>query len=313
MILQSEIVILRVGNQPQIIRTRREAFAWAQAQRAAGRRLGIVPTMGALHQGHLSLLQASLAECDDTILTIFVNPTQFGPHEDFDRYPRDLSADLGLLADEGLDVAMVFAPTTDEMYGPHHATSVRPAAVATRWEGAHRPDHFEGVATIVLKLFLTAPAHQAYFGQKDFQQVAVIRAMVRDLDVPIQITSCATVREEDGLAMSSRNRYLSPGERTSALAIHRSLQQAVRAVADGQQDTKQLIDGMRKTLTGAGIEKIDYVAVVDPDTLEPLRQIDNCGVALIAAHVGTTRLIDNAVLMNAIHKNAIHKNAVPKD
>ena len=174
--------------------------------------------------------------------------------------------------------------------------SWKPPAVAQLWEGRHRPDHFQGVATVVLKLLNTIPADRAYFGQKDFQQVAVIRAMVRDLDVPVEIATCPTVREEDGLAMSSRNRYLSETERQTALSIQQSLQQTAQDVAAGKLDVEPLVTAMRKTMETAGVDKIDYVAIVDPNTLQPLDHIGDAAVALIAAHVGSTRLIDNAIL-----------------
>jgi pantoate--beta-alanine ligase len=262
--------------------------------RAAGKKVGLVPTMGALHEGHLSLVRASQAECELTVVTIFVNPTQFGPSEDFQRYPRTLEADLAALAPCG--AVAVFAPANQEVYPPGFSTYVEPPAVGSRWEGECRPGHFRGVATIVLKLFQMATADVAYFGQKDYQQALVIRHMVRDLDVPIQVRVCPIVRESDGLAMSSRNQYLNDQQRVQARALSDSLQLAVREVQRGQRDAAAVADGMRRVLADAGIERVDYIALADPETLEPVTEIRDRVVALIAAHVGQTRLIDNCYL-----------------
>jgi pantoate--beta-alanine ligase len=264
---------------------------WVRAARAAGKSIGLVPTMGALHEGHLSLARASQAECDLTVVTIFVNPTQFGPQEDFGKYPRTLEADLESLRTTGAD--LVFVPTNAEMYPADFSTYVEPPRSALRWEGECRPGHFRGVATIVLKLFNAAQADIAFFGQKDYQQVAVIRQMVRDLDVPVEIRVCPTVREPDGLAMSSRNRYLSLDERRQAVALSRGLKMAEQLASQGQRDASALIASVRQTLHDAGITRIDYVAVVDSDSLEPVAELNGPAVVLIAAFVGGTRLIDN--------------------
>jgi len=247
--------------------------------------------MGALHEGHLSLVRAAQAECGFTVVTIFVNPTQFAPHEDFDKYPRTLAADLDALVSCRAD--LVFAPSRDEMYPAGCATFVEPPPVAQRWEGECRPGHFRGVATVVLKLFNLAQADVAFFGHKDYQQAAVIRRMVQDLNVPIEIRVCPTVRELDGLAMSSRNRYLNADERRQALAISRSLHLADRLAATGERQAAKLVEAMRGALAEAQIGRIDYVAVVDSESLEPVSELAGPAIALIAANVGTTRLIDN--------------------
>lgn len=278
-------------ERPKLVHTAHELRASVRAARAAGQVIGLVPTMGALHEGHLSLVRASQAECGLTVVTIFVNPTQFAPHEDFDKYPRTLAADLEALASCRAD--LVFAPSAAEMYPPGCATFVEPPLVGQRWEGECRPGHFRGVATVVLKLFNLAQADVAFFGQKDYQQAAVIRRMVQDLNVPIEIRVCPTVREPDGLAMSSRNRYLSADQRRQALAISRSLRLADQLAAGGQRQAAQLVEAMQRVLAEAQISRMDYVAVVDPETLEPVTELTGPVIALIAAKVGTTRLIDN--------------------
>jgi pantoate--beta-alanine ligase len=269
----------------------------ADAQKAVidvkrvGKKIGIVPTMGALHDGHLSLVEASVSECDYTVVTIFVNPIQFGPHEDLTKYPRDLDKDHRSLERCGVD--LVFAPTPDEIYAPRHSTYVSPPSVADRLEGVLRPGHFQGVATIVLKLFNIIPADVAYFGQKDYQQSRVVVDMVADLNLPISIQVCPTLREHDGLAMSSRNVYLSPHERQRATGLSEALNRAAGMFRDGEGRTRIIIEEMRKRLYAAGVRKIEYVEIVDPVTLEPLDEATPFSIALIAAYVGKTRLIDN--------------------
>jgi pantoate--beta-alanine ligase len=250
--------------------------------------------MGALHEGHLSLVAHSQEACDFTLVTIFVNPTQFGANEDFSRYPRTLPRDLEQLRER--DVDLVFAPDATEMYAKGFSTYVEPPAVSRRWEGECRPGHFRGVATIVLKLFLQAQADLALFGAKDFQQARVIQRMSLDLDIPTEVRVCPTIREPDGLAMSSRNRYLSAEERARALALSQGLMTAEAMVAQGERDAGKLVAAIRERLAAAAITDIDYVAVVDPDTLEPIRQVAGSARALIAARVGSTRLIDNCEL-----------------
>jgi pantoate--beta-alanine ligase len=276
---------------PILATTRDEVQRVLAVARQAGKRIGVVPTMGALHDGHLSLIRASNDDCDFTVVTIFVNPTQFGPHEDFERYPRTLDRDIELLASCRVD--LVFAPTNQEMYPAGFSTYVEPPKVADPLEGQCRPGHFRGVATVVLKLFNSVPADVAYFGQKDYQQSLVIRKMVEDLNVPVSIRVCPTVREPDGLAMSSRNAYLSPVQRQQALALSGSLNLAAEMIRQGQRDASLIESKMRQALAVAGIDRIDYVAIADLQTLDGVHTIDGPVVALIAAYVGQTRLIDN--------------------
>lgn len=261
-----------------------------QLQRA-GKRVGLVPTMGALHEGHLSLVRRSVEQCDATVVTIFVNPTQFGPQEDFARYPRTFASDLQKLAAESAD--FVFTPADELMYPEEFSTFVDPPSVGDRLEGTCRPGHFRGVTTIVMKLFQIVPADVAFFGQKDYQQCLVIQHMVRDLNVPINIEICPTVRESDGLAMSSRNQYLSADQRKQGLALSRSLDHAVEMFQQDETDSNVVRSQMRQILSDAGITHVDYVALVDPHTLRDVETVGTGTMALIAAHVGKTRLIDN--------------------
>lgn len=275
------------------------AREYVLSARGKGQRVGIVPTMGALHQGHLSLVAESQKHCDVTIATIFVNPTQFAPHEDLQKYPRTLEQDCELLLSQG--AAAVFVPESSMIYPPGFSTYVQPPAVAASLEGEFRPDHFRGVATIVMKLFQILPGTHAFFGRKDYQQLKVIEAMVRDLNVGIDVVACDTVREPDGLALSSRNRYLDPEQRQIALQISRTLQNTQRRIQAGEKDVETLQHQMHLELLGDGdaaksVDKIDYATIVDADSLTPIRQIDGPAVALIAAFVGPTRLIDNLLL-----------------
>ncbi len=267
--------------------------------RGNGQRVGIVPTMGALHQGHLSLVAESRKHCDVTIATIFVNPTQFAPHEDLQKYPRTLEQDCELLQSHG--ASAVFIPESDMIYPPGFSTYVDPPAVGASLEGEFRPEHFRGVATVVLKLFQILPATHAFFGRKDYQQLKVIEAMVRDLNVGIDVVACDTVREPDGLALSSRNRYLDPAQRQIALQISKALQSIQRRVQAGETDVATLQHEMRQLLLGGGdaaksVDKIDYATIVDAESLATISKIDRPAVALIAAFVGPTRLIDNTLL-----------------
>lgn len=262
--------------------------------RLRGARIGLVPTMGALHEGHLSLVRAAKAECDLAVVTIFVNPTQFGPNEDYTRYPRTLEDDLANLERAGADV--VFLPEVAEIYPPGFSTCVLPPKVAEPLEGRFRPGHFQGVCTVVLKLFQLAPADIAFFGQKDFQQTVVIRRMVVDLNLPIEIRVLPTVRESDGLAMSSRNRYLSEQDRLRAAAVSRGLRAAMAAFSAGERRSASLSRLIGEELDKAGIDQIDYIAVANGDTLEEVEYATAGDVALVAARVGRTRLIDNMLL-----------------
>lgn len=276
---------------PVVVSTSSELSESLSASRRRGNRIGLVPTMGALHEGHLSLVDRAVAETDFVIVTIFVNPSQFGPNEDLAKYPQTLDDDLRALDGRA---AVVFVPSVEIMYPAGFSTYVAPPDVARRWEGECRPDHFRGVATVVLKLFMLCPADVAFFGEKDFQQAMVIRRMVDDLNVPMQIETCPTVREEGGLAMSSRNRYLLPEERLAALSICSSLAFAKDAILDGETNAERLVTKMKRRMMEAGVDSIDYVVLVDPETLEPREVIDSPSQALVAVHVGGTRLIDNA-------------------
>lgn len=251
--------------------------------------------MGALHQGHLSLVRASLEMTDVTIVTIFVNPTQFAPGEDLDAYPRTLDSDIQKLETCGGDV-VVFAPLESEMYPADATTQITPPAISKKLEGEFRPAHFGGVATIVLKLLNVTRADVAFFGQKDFQQVAVVKQMVKDLNVATKIHVCPIARAEDGLALSSRNAYLSPEEREIALSINRTLDAIENEIKSGLTDGFEVITEMRQSLIDAGVESIDYAIVADPATLETRDPIELPVVALVAVYVGKTRLIDNRVI-----------------
>ena len=282
------------SKAPQIITSCQQMHIAARQLQQSGRSVGVVPTMGALHAGHLSLVEASQQTCGATVVTIFVNPTQFAPEEDLVQYPRTLEADRAALAD--YDVDIVFTPTPADMYPDHYSTFVQPPNVADPLEGRSRPEHFRGVATVVLKLLNITAADDAFFGQKDYQQLQVIRAMVRDLNVPTTIHECPIVREPDGLAMSSRNRYLTAVEREQALSLARGIQAAAEMVDDGETSADKIREHVESILRDARVTDIDYVAVVDPQTLQSVGSIDGRAVCAIAARVGTTRLIDNGYL-----------------
>jgi pantoate--beta-alanine ligase len=264
------------------------------ALREAPRPIGFVPTMGYLHEGHLSLARRARAECAFVVMSIFVNPTQFGPQEDFDRYPRDLPRDIRLAEQVGVD--LIFAPPVEEMYPVGFSTYVEVGGVTARWEGERRPGHFRGVATIVLKLFNQVQPDRAYFGEKDYQQLQVVKKMVRDLDLQIEIVGCPIVREEDGLAMSSRNVYLSPEQRRAATVLYRALQRGRELAAQGEREVARLLEGMRAVLRSESLVQEDYLAIVDPTSLEPLERVAGPARILIAGRVGGVRLIDNVSL-----------------
>jgi pantoate--beta-alanine ligase len=277
-----------------VVSNRHEIYAKLDHERNSGRKIGLIPTMGALHNGHISLVKKSREVCDVSVATIFVNPSQFGPKEDFSRYPRTLESDLEKLDKAGTD--FVFVPDAQSIYPPGFSTYVEPPAVASKWDGEFRPGHFRGVTTVVLKLFQLIPATVAFFGRKDFQQCAVIRRMVEDLNVPIRIEICPTVRESDGLAMSSRNRYLSQPERQQSLGLWHALQGANDLIASGKRNVAEIEKAMRLILSDHSIERVDYAVIVDEETLEPLTTIEKTAVILLAAHVGSTRLIDNLLI-----------------
>lgn len=256
--------------------------------------VGLVPTMGALHAGHRSLMLAARGGCDVAVASIFVNPTQFGPTEDFGKYPRTFAEDCRLLEAAGIDV--LFHPAAGEMYPPGATTYVEVEGIGDRLDGASRPGHFRGVATVVAKLFNIIQPDFAFFGQKDAAQVAVLRRMVRDLNLPVEMVVCPTVRETDGLAMSSRNRYLSVEERQQALGLMHALEAARTLAEQGESKATRLLEAMMRPLqTYQGI-RVDYVAVVDPDTLLPIEDVGTGALLAIAAYVGSTRLIDNILL-----------------
>ncbi len=277
----------------EIFRDPKAMIARVEDLRRDGRRIAVVPTMGALHEGHLELLRVARARADVVILTIFVNPTQFAPHEDLAKYPRDEAGDLAKARTCGIDLA--FCPEAAAMYPPGSQTFVEVRELAVPLEGERRPGHFAGVATIVTKLFHITRPHVAVFGEKDYQQLAIIRRMVRDLDFGIEIVSVPIVREPDGLAMSSRNVYLSPEQRRAALALSRSLAAAETAFKGGERDPAALIAVATATIAAQPLVRIDYVAVRDADSLAELPRISGRAVMALAAFVGTTRLIDNRV------------------
>ncbi len=256
--------------------------------------LGFVPTMGYLHEGHLALVRRARAECPSVAASIFVNPTQFGPREDFARYPRDPERDLALLEKEGVD--LVFMPETEEMYPPGFDTWVEVGTITRRLEGRARPGHFRGVATVVCKLFNIVQPRRAYFGEKDAQQLRVVRKMVRDLNLPVEIVPVPTVREADGLALSSRNVYLSPAERQQALALSAALRLAQELVARGERRAAVIRARMRRRIRQEPDARIDYVSVADAETLEELTVVDRPALVSLAVRIGTTRLIDNVVV-----------------
>jgi pantoate--beta-alanine ligase len=283
-----------MDSRPKLVINIAELRDELAASRRAGKTIGLVPTMGALHEGHLSLVRAAKAECDYTVVSIYVNPSQFGPNEDLNKYPRTLENDLTLLAGCGAD--LVFAPSNEEVYRPGHATWVEVAAVAEPLEGVCRPGHFRGVATIVLKLLNMVQPDVAYFGQKDFQQALVIQRIAADLDVPVAIRVCPIVREADGLAMSSRNRYLTPAARQQALVLWKSLQLARELVGGGERSTAVIAARMREVIETAEDARIDYIALVNPDTLQQIETITGRTLAALAVKIDNTRLIDNCLL-----------------
>ena len=265
-----------------------------RSARLAGCVAGLVPTMGALHPGHVSLIEAARRDCDFVVTSIFVNPTQFGPGEDFSRYPRTLEADLKLCRDAGAD--LVFTPPVSAMYSETAQTIVRVTKLAQVLEGSHRPGHFDGVSTVVTKLFNVTEPDRAYFGQKDYQQQLIIRQMVIDLDLPMEIITCPTLREADGLAMSSRNRYLSADERDRSIQIFQALKLAEKLAAEPGKKPQEIAQAMTNHLSFVGGIEVQYAVVADSATLELLTERTSSAVALIAAKVGTTRLIDNQIL-----------------
>jgi pantoate--beta-alanine ligase len=277
------------------IETKADLRAACDDARAEGGAVGLVPTMGALHDGHLSLIRAARAANDFVVVTIFVNPLQFGPNEDFDRYPRALDADLARCRDAGVDC--VFSPTVLEMYPRGESlTVVHVNQLTTGLCGATRPTHFDGVTTVVTKLFALVGPSRAYFGRKDAQQLAVVTRMAADLDLPVEVIGCPIVRESDGLALSSRNRYLSAEQRESALILSAALRDGADAAIAGERDTRELVRRIRAIVVCEPVVELEYVEIVDAHDLRPLDALTGDVLIALAAHVGTTRLIDNVTL-----------------
>jgi len=266
----------------------------SRAARREGKRVGLVPTMGALHDGHLSLVRAARAASNVVAASIFVNPTQFGPNEDLAKYPRSFERDCQMLAGEGVD--FVFAPPVEEMYLAGAVTWVTVEELSCKLDGRSRPGHFRGVTTVVSKLFHIVEPDLAFFGQKDAAQVAIIRRMVRDLNLPVEIVVCPIVREADGLALSSRNAYLSPEQRKQALVLHRTLMRVQEMVDAGERKAEVLVAAGREEFRGEPAVRLDYLEVVNPATLDPVDDVASGALVAVAAYVGTTRLIDNVLV-----------------
>jgi len=278
----------------QVITNTEDTRAASRAARGAGKRIGFVPTMGALHDGHLSLVRAARASCDVVVASIFVNPTQFGPTEDLAKYPRSFERDRDLLEQEGVDV--IFAPSVEEMYPAGAVTWVTVEGLSEKLDGRSRPGHFRGVTTIVSKLFHIVEPDTAFFGQKDAAQVAIIRRMVRDLNLPVEIVVCPIVREPDGLALSSRNAYLDPEQRKKALVLHRSLMRVQEAIRSGEKQSRKLIEVGRTEFANEPSLRLDYFDIVDSETLDSVENVSRGSLVAVAAYVGSTRLIDNLLL-----------------
>jgi len=278
----------------QIIRTVQELRRRARAARLETNAIGIVPTMGALHAGHASLIRAARKQCGCVVVSVFVNPTQFGPHEDYARYPRTFDADCALARAEGADI--IFAPSVEELYPAGAATFVEVEGLSSRLDGQSRPGHFRGVTTVVSKLLIATEADRAFFGQKDAAQVAVVRRMATDLCLPAKIVVCPIVREPDGLAMSSRNAYLSADERRQALVLSRSIRHIESLVAGGERRREVLIGASRDAFAAEPDVRVDYIELVDGDTLLPVESAARRTLFAVAAWVGTTRLIDNTII-----------------
>lgn len=279
---------------PSVVRTSREMKKVSGGCAAAGAKLGFVPTMGALHAGHLSLVEEAVARADVTVVSVFVNPSQFGPGEDFDRYERDFEGDLEKLAACGVDY--LFHPAAEEVYPDGFQTAVSVGELGDRLCGPARPGHFDGVATVVLKLFNMVRPDFAVFGRKDYQQLAIVRRMVRDFDMDVEIVGMPTKRESDGLAMSSRNAYLGAEQRTRAAAINRALREVAGRFEKGCVDCPTLLSAAREVLRAAKINDIDYLEIADPETLEYRSAAARGDLVAVAARIGTTRLIDNILL-----------------
>jgi pantoate--beta-alanine ligase len=268
--------------------------AACRVARRSGKRLGFVPTMGALHEGHLSLVRAARDACEVVAVSIFVNPAQFGPNEDLAKYPRDFKRDRDLLEKEGVE--LLFAPSVEEMYPAGAVTWVTVEELSGKLDGRSRPGHFRGVTTVVAKLFHIVEPDAAFFGQKDAAQVAIVRRMVRDLKFPVEIVACPIVREADGLAMSSRNAYLDPAQRRQALVLHRALVRVQKSWEAGEREPATLVAAGREEVAGEKSVRLDYFEIVEPDSLDPVKDLGGGSLVAVAAFLGPTRLIDNILL-----------------
>jgi len=278
----------------EIARTIETVRKLVKSVRSKGKRIGLVPTMGALHIGHISLIERAVEECDFVVVSIFVNPTQFGPAEDYDKYPRDLDADLKICKKAGVDV--VFAPPVEQMYAARNLTWVNVEKLTEPLCGRFRPGHFRGVTTVCAKLFNIVGADIAYFGQKDAQQALVIKRMVTDLNMPLEIVVCPTVREPDGLAVSSRNQYLTNRQRKDAACIYKSLQKCRQMIDAGVEDAQEIINQMHKVINQVPSIEIEYLSIVNAETLQPVEHITGTILVAIAIKIGKVRLIDNILL-----------------
>ncbi|MFP4081871.1 MAG: pantoate--beta-alanine ligase [Candidatus Aminicenantes bacterium] len=278
----------------EIVKKKDEMRRVSKELKSQGKRIGFVPTMGYLHLGHLSLVRASVVRTQATVVSVFVNPAQFGPQEDFKEYPRDLNRDAEILKREGVE--MVFAPEAEEMYPPGYKTYVEVQELQDKLCGRSRPGHFRGVCTVVLKLFHIVQPDVAFFGQKDAQQAIVLKKMVRDLDLEVNIEVLPTVREEDGLAISSRNTYLNPEQRKAALCLYRSLGEAQQMIKKGERDSGKIIEKMKEIIKAEPLARIDYVEIVDAEELNPLAHLEKDALIALAVYVDKVRLIDNAMV-----------------
>jgi pantoate--beta-alanine ligase len=278
----------------KICDTINEMRSACRGARRGGKRLGFVPTMGALHEGHLSLVRAAMASCDVVAASIFVNPTQFGPNEDLDKYPRSFERDRERLEGEGVE--LLFAPSIEEMYPAGAVTWVTVETLSDKLDGRSRPGHFRGVTTVVAKLFHIVEPDAAFFGQKDAAQVAIVRRMARDLHFPVEIVACPIVREADGLAMSSRNAYLDGQQRKQALVLHRALMRVKKSWEAGERNAVKLVAAGREEVAAEKSARLDYLEIVDADSLDAVDDVANGALVAVAAVVGTTRLIDNVLL-----------------
>ncbi|MGQ9488516.1 MAG: pantoate--beta-alanine ligase [Armatimonadota bacterium] len=279
----------------QVVKAIREVRTWMKLAREEGKTIGFVPTMGYFHEGHLNLMRRAKAECDLCVVSLFVNPTQFGPSEDFRQYPRDFTRDAAMAESVGVD--LLFAPEADEIYPQGFQTWVEVTGITQRLEGAARPGHFRGVATICTKLFNIVQADRAYFGKKDYQQLKVIQRMVKDLNIPIEIVPCETTREPDGLAMSSRNIYLNPEERQAATVLYRALCAGRDAILNGERNGAKVQKLIEQVIATEPLVKSEYVDVADAETLEPLQELKGEVLLSLAARVGIARLIDNVTVV----------------